>query len=333
MPAKGLGGLAPPEDHELDEAVDGELHSVIAEASVGLSLQGARLDQCFTEDVRAHSRAYVQDLIEQGAVMVDGVVCRQASKRVRLGQRLRIEWRAPESEMAFVPEPVPLDVVFEDETLMVVNKPAGLVVHPAAGNWRGTLLNGLLAHHTAAAHLPRAGIVHRLDKDTSGLMVVAKTLGACQALVKAIAAREVQREYLALCHGAWKTAEAVELPIGRDPQSRVRMAVVPNGRAARTDFTPLAVNERFSLVHCKLHTGRTHQIRVHAASRRHPLVADGVYGGASALGMGRQALHATRLGLAHPTTKRAMQWQQPLPMDMQAACDSLWPDRFTGEWS
>jgi 23S rRNA pseudouridine1911/1915/1917 synthase len=213
-----------------------------------------------------------------------------------------------------------LDIAFEDEHLLVLNKPAGLVVHPAPGNWSGTLLNGLLAHHAAAATLPRAGIVHRLDKDTSGLMVVGKTLPAVTALSRAIAAREVHRHYLALAHGrvAWDE-KTVDAAIGRDPVSRIRMAVVASGKSARTDLQRLARAEAFSALACKLHTGRTHQIRVHLACLGHPLVSDALYGGAPALGMHRQALHAAQLRLQHPVGGLWLQFDSAPPADFARA--------------
>jgi 23S rRNA pseudouridine1911/1915/1917 synthase len=215
---------------------------------------------------------------------------------------------------------LPIAIVFEDEHLLVVDKAAGMVVHPAAGNWSGTLLNALLAHHRGAASLARAGIVHRLDKDTSGLMVVGKTLPALTALTRAIAAREVQREYLALVHGEVHPASfSIAAPIGRDPQSRVRMAVVASGRPARTDVRAVAVAGGFSALRCTLHTGRTHQIRVHLASRGHPLVADAVYGGKPALGMTRQALHATRLAFVHPVSGQQLSFEAAPPADLASA--------------
>jgi 23S rRNA pseudouridine1911/1915/1917 synthase len=217
-----------------------------------------------------------------------------------------------------------LSALFEDEHLMVIDKPAGLVVHPAAGHWGGTLLNGLLAHHAAAARLPRAGIVHRLDKDTSGLMVVAKTLPAMTALVRAIAGRDVHREYLAIAHGRFLPHSAsIEAPIGRDPRSRVRMAVVAGGKPARTDVLRIASASGASALRCTLHTGRTHQIRVHLASRGHPLVADALYGGNPLFGLTRQALHAAALRFQHPVTGAPLAFEAPLPADLAAAWEAL----------
>jgi len=223
--------------------------------------------------------------------------------------------------MAFVPQAMALDVVYEDADLLVINKPAGLVVHPAAGNWSGTLLNGLLAHHAGAASLPRAGIVHRLDKDTSGLMLVGKTRQAVEALVRAIAARDVNRQYVALAHGRWVGVQerGVDQPIGRDHRNRLRMAVVlqdgTSGKPAQTTLTLLEGSDQACLVACKLHTGRTHQIRVHMAWLGHPLVGDTLYGGRVLWGMGRQALHATRLRLQHPTGGQPLDFQSIPPAD------------------
>ncbi len=208
---------------------------------------------------------------------------------------------------------------------MVIDKPAGLVVHPAPGNWSGTLLNGLLAHHEGARMLPRAGIVHRLDKDTSGLMVVAKTRAAMDALVARIAAREVRREYLALAHKPWQGPARIQVDqaIGRDPRQRVRMAVVDlghqAGKTALTELHMLASRGEACLVHCKLHTGRTHQIRVHLAHLGHPLVADELYGGRPLAGMQRQALHAWRLSLVHPVTGQHAAWKAEPPVDFAQA--------------
>jgi 23S rRNA pseudouridine1911/1915/1917 synthase len=222
-----------------------------------------------------------------------------------------------------------LAVVHEDEHLLVIDKPAGLVVHPAPGHWSGTLLNGLLAHHEAARSLPRAGIVHRLDKDTSGLMVVAKTRSAMDALVAAIAERQVRREYLALAHKRWQGPQTVQVdqPLGRDPRLRTRMAVVDlqrhSGKTARTDVRLLGNSDSACWVHCQLHTGRTHQIRVHMQHLGHPLLADELYGGRPMAGLQRQALHAWRLSLQHPVSGQAWTWQRTPPPDMACALAEL----------
>src|SRR6185369_1739650 len=206
--------------------------------------------------------------------------------------------------------------VHEDAALLVVDKPAGLVVHPGSGNWHGTLANALLNHAPQLASIPRAGIVHRLDKDTSGLMVVAKTLIAQAALVRELQARSVTREYIALAAGDIAARGSIDAPIGRHPTRRTTMAVVATGKPARTHFE---VIERFgtaTLLACRLETGRTHQIRVHLASLRHPLVGDPAYGRKGPLAFRRQVLHAFRLGLLHPVTGAECRWEAPLPDDL-----------------
>jgi len=294
------------------------------QATVPDASHGERLDRFLTTLAPEFSRSHLQSLIERGLVGVGGQPVRQASRRLKAGQLVAVTLELPEESRAFVAQPMDLAVLYEDAHLLVVDKPAGLVVHPAAGNWTGTLLNGLLARDPASAQLPRAGIVHRLDKDTSGLMVVARSLPAMTALVRDIAARSVRRRYLALVHGRLPAAPfSIDAPIGRDPSARVRMAVVPGGKPARTDVERVAVQGDVSAVRCALHTGRTHQIRVHLASRGHPLVADTVYGGAPALGMTRQALHATELGFTHPIDGRAMLFDCPPPPDLAQAWHSV----------
>ncbi|MCI1193687.1 RluA family pseudouridine synthase [Calidifontimicrobium sp. SYSU G02091] len=308
------------DDEAGDAAGGGEGAVELRERAVDAALHGLRLDKALVALAPEFSRSHLQGLIERGHVRVDGEVATVASRTVRAGQRLAVELVPTAQARAFRPQPMALVVVHEDDDVLVIDKPAGLVVHPAPGNWSGTLVNGLLARDAGAAALPRAGIVHRLDKDTSGLMVVARTLPAMTALVRAIAAREVRREYQALAHGDVGAAPfTVDAPIGRDPRVRVRMAVVAHGKPARTDVTPVAHARGVSAVWCRLHTGRTHQIRVHLAHRGHPLVADALYGGAPALGVARQALHAARLGFAHPVSGAWLQFERPLPADLARA--------------
>lgn len=302
-----------PEEAGADAGAD------VREVSVDAAWHGERLDRALAAVVPEFSRSYLQQLVEAGHVTVAGRVVQAPAQRVRAGDRLRVELVPTQQSRAFRPEPVPLDIVHEDEHVCVIDKPAGLVVHPGAGNWSGTLLNGLLHRDARSSALPRAGIVHRLDKDTSGLMVVARSLPAVTALVRAIAAREVQREYLALAQGDWPASGCIEAPVGRDPVSRVRMAVVAGGRPARTDVELLAMAYGASALRCHLHTGRTHQIRVHAAHRGHPLVADALYGGRPALGLTRQALHAHRLAFRHPGSGQWVSFTRPMPPDMAPA--------------
>ncbi len=322
--AELLADEAPGDDPALDVALDAELR----QAAVRPAQHGLRLDKALVALAPEFSRSWLQQLIDRGHVQVDGQVQTTAARKLRAGQRLQVALVPTAESLAFRPEAMELAIVHEDAHLLVVDKPVGLVVHPAPGHWQGTLLNGLLAHHAGASALPRAGIVHRLDKDTSGLMVVAKTLPAMTALVRLIAARDVKRVYLALAHGRISWTEArIEAPIGRDPVSRLRMAVVATGKPARTDVDCLAVwageagdgRNSVSALRCRLHTGRTHQIRVHLASRGHPLVADALYGGRPLLGLARQALHAAELAFAHPADGRPMAFAAPLPADLAQA--------------
>ena len=306
-----------------DEEADAEVRDAVVSREQHLQ----RLDKVLVSMAPEFSRSWLQQLIERGHVQVDGQVQTTASRKLKVGHRLRLALVPTAESLAFRAEAMALPIVFEDAQLLVIDKPAGLVVHPAAGHWSGTLLNGLLAHHAGAASLPRAGIVHRLDKDTTGLMVVAKTLPAMTALVRQIAARDMRRVYLALAQGEVPWAQlCIEAPIARDPASRLRMAVVAGGKPARTDVERLAARGGFSALRCRLHTGRTHQIRVHLASRGYPLVADALYGGRPALGLARQALHATELGFEHPASGEAVSFQAPLPADLAAAWAQVYLD-------
>lgn len=321
-----------PEDLQEDLVETGH-ESEVRTVPVAETFHGARLDRALTAAAPEFSRSYLQQLIDAGAVHVNGAPASRSSAKVRVGDQVRIELRPTPQSQAFKPEAMALDVVFEDQHLLVLNKPAGLVVHPAPGHWSGTLLNGLLARDASAAGLPRAGIVHRLDKDTSGLMVVARTRAAMDALVRMIAARDVSRKYLAIAHRPWQGAarRAVDSPIGRDPRNRLRMAVVDltrhAGKPAATGFELIDNCDSGCLVLCTLQTGRTHQIRVHLASIGHPLVADTLYGGTGAAGMTRQALHAARLAFAHPVGGHALAFAVPWPADFAAAV-AAWGLRY-----
>ncbi|NPT35537.1 RluA family pseudouridine synthase [Paraburkholderia xenovorans] len=300
-------------------------------------LAGERLDKVLARVFPEFSRNRLQSWIEAERVRIDGKPAK-IRQPVPLGATIELVPDLLPEQLAFTPEPVPLEIIYEDDTLVVINKPAGMVVHPAAGNWSGTLLNGLLYRYgDAAAGLPRAGIVHRLDKETSGLMVVARTLEAQTDLVRQLQARTVKRRYLALVWGNMPEEGTIDAPIGRDPRERTRMAVVTSaaGKPARTHFRRVdsAIWERqpVTAIHCDLETGRTHQIRVHCAHIGHPLLGDPVYGRARGKrsvtplpgGFARQALHAWRLGLIHPKTGRTMQWRADVPEDMEALSAAL----------
>jgi 23S rRNA pseudouridine1911/1915/1917 synthase len=290
------------------------------EGQVGAPEHGERLDKVVVSLVPEFSRSHLQSLIKAGWVRIDGGVVVSASQRVRAGQRIAVSLQPTAESRAYRAEALPLAVVHEDRDILVIDKAPGMVVHPAAGNWSGTVLNALLSRDPASAALPRAGIVHRLDKDTSGLMVVGRNLAAVTGLVRAIAAREVHRRYLAIARG---TAPAerftVEAPIGRDPRLRTRMAVVASGKPARTDVEVVAAKDGFLALRCTLHSGRTHQIRVHLAAQRLPLVSDRLYGGELALGLQRQALHAFELEFEHPLTKRPLSFRSLPPEDFAQA--------------
>jgi 23S rRNA pseudouridine1911/1915/1917 synthase len=282
---------------------------------------GERLDKVLSKLVPQYSRSRIQQWIEAGFVTADGQPAR--CKMTTLGDEdiIILPQAAPE-EQAFKPESINLSVIHEDAAILVINKPDGFVVHPAAGNWSGTLLNALLYHFPAISGVPRAGIVHRLDKDTSGLMVVAKTLVAQTDLVRQLQARTVKREYLALVWGSPRIAGKVDASMGRHPRDRVKMAVTENAasKPAVTHYERLATGvldgRPVSLVRCQLETGRTHQIRVHMQSIGFPLVGDALYGKPHLAAIfQRQALHAYRLGLIHPVSGKALEWEATLPED------------------
>ncbi len=284
---------------------------------------GQRLDVVVAKLVPKLSRSRLAAWIKSGEVRLNDQI---ATPRSKVWTGAAISVRATETaQNEDAPESIALEIIFEDGELLVINKPAGLVVHPGAGNREGTLLNALLHAAPQVRDVPRAGIVHRLDKETSGLMVVAKTLTAQTSLVRQLQARTVQREYVGLVHGHFAASEIIEGDIGRHPTLRTKMAVVDhNGKEARTHVKPLEHFEAHTLVVCKLETGRTHQIRVHLSHVGHPLVGDPVYGKRKSLpAFERQALHARALALVHPTSGKTMRWQAPIPADFEALLSSL----------
>jgi 23S rRNA pseudouridine1911/1915/1917 synthase len=320
-PADPLMGL----DIESDElATEVEVRELL----MPTDLHRQRLDRALVSLLPEFSRNHLKHMIEEGCVTLSQQVVTKVAHLVKAFEPCQVRLQPTDMSQAFVAQDLAVDVVFEDEHLRVIHKPVGMVVHPAPGNWSGTLLNGLLHLDPSLKLIPRAGIVHRLDKDTSGLMVTARTRPAMDALVAMIAARQVHREYLAIAHRPWRGAllRDVDAPIGRDPRQRLRMAVVDlarqSGKTAHTSLRCLDSQDQGCLVHCTLHTGRTHQIRVHMASIGHPLLADTLYGGSHTPHLQRQALHAYRLGFDHPMTGQALQFRRDLPADMlQALAD------------
>lgn len=297
-------------------------------------LDGQRSDIIASELFPDFSRSRLQTWIKDGSLLVDGSQVRPKDKLVA-HQCLSLNAEYEQQER-WEPQDIPLSIVHEDKHILVVDKPVGLVVHPAAGNPDGTLLNALLHHVPEVASVPRAGIVHRIDKDTSGLLVVAKTPESQLALVRQLQQRRVKREYLCIAEGTLTGGATIEAPIGRHPRSRLKMAVIMGGKEAITHYR---IGERFSahtLLRVQLETGRTHQIRVHMEHIKHPLIGDQLYGGRPRLPKGvsaglrqvlqdfsRQALHAARLSLKHPDSGETMSWSSPLPEDMEQLLASL----------
>jgi 23S rRNA pseudouridine1911/1915/1917 synthase len=289
---------------------------------------GMRLDQVLVRLLPEYSRSRLQSWVQSGSVLVDGKMS-EAKAKLWGGEELRITPQADRAVSAYAAEDIALPVVFEDDAVIVIDKPAGLVVHPGSGNWAGTMLNALLNHAPHLEQVPRAGIVHRLDKETSGLLVVAKTLTAQTDLVRQLQAHTVHREYIALAAGRVESDGEVDAPIGRHPVQRTRMAVVAGGKPARTHYRVIEEFAKATLLECKLETGRTHQIRVHLASIGHPLVGDPVYASKRAplppelLRFPRQALHAARLGFIHPVRGEQVVFESPLPQDFATLLESL----------
>jgi 23S rRNA pseudouridine1911/1915/1917 synthase len=324
-------------DYTESAVADQKSQECLLEATVAADQAGSRLDQALASLFPDYSRSRLQAWTREGRVTVNGAQ-RRPRDRVELGDHLQLRAVA-EEQVACMPQAIPLDIVFEDKDILVVDKPAGLVVHPAAGNPDGTLQNALLYHDPALIELPRAGIVHRLDKDTTGLMVIGRSRKAHKRLVEAIAARQVRREYRALVVGGMPAGGTIELPIGRHPSQRTRMAVNPLGKPSVTHFRVLEHFRGHTLLKVLLETGRTHQIRVHMAHLRHPVFGDPQYGGRLRLpggaseeltrvlrGFRRQALHAKRLALLHPVSGRPLSFSCAIPADMSAVIAALASD-------
>lgn len=299
------------------------------EAVLHAETAGLRLDSALARAFPEHSRSRLQAWIREGRVRLDDKPVDDPKRKVWGEARVSVQMPVASGAASDRAQDIPLSVVHEDEAILVVDKPAGLVVHPGSGNPAGTLLNALLHRCPGLSEVARAGIVHRLDKDTSGLLVIAKTPAAQTSLVRQLQARTVKRLYRAVVHGVVFADGEVEAPIGRDPQVRTRMAVVARGKPARTFYRVLERFAEATLVECSLDTGRTHQIRVHMRSIGHPLVGDPVYGRRAGRGGGplhgfpRQALHAARLALVHPVAGDLREWDAPVPADLAALIEGL----------
>jgi 23S rRNA pseudouridine1911/1915/1917 synthase len=308
------------------------------DATIPESLSGLRVDQALAQLFSEYSRGQLTKWIKAGDVLLNQQICRPKDA-VRTGDQIEIAAQQVIHDDNWKAEPIALDIIYEDEEVLIINKAAGMVVHPGAGNQNGTMVNALLAHAPQLIHVPRAGIVHRIDKDTTGLLMVAKTLQAHHSLISQLQQRSVIREYQAIACGVFTAGGTVDEPIGRHHIDRKRMAVTQNGKIAVTHYR---VEERFRAhthLRCKLETGRTHQIRVHMAHIRHPLLGDPLYGGrfkipkgmtesclAALLNIRRQALHAGLLGFDHPASGEPVSWQIPLPADMQRLLEVLRED-------
>ena len=293
-------------------------------AKVPLALGGLRLDHALVRMFPQYSRNRLQEWVRSGHIRINGGRC-EPRRSVTGGETIEIAPPRASRSGAPAAQRMPLEIVFEDRDVIVIDKPAGLVVHPGAGVPDRTMMNALLAHAPELASVPRAGIVHRLDKDTSGLLVVARNVVAQANLAEQLASRTVRRVYLALVHGDPPSSGMIDAPVGRDTRARTRMAVTRRGKDARTRYRVLERYGRAALVECRLETGRTHQIRVHFQHIRHPLIGEPVYrrGTRHAVGFPRQALHAAELELVHPRTGKTVHWRSPLPADMAALLERL----------
>jgi 23S rRNA pseudouridine1911/1915/1917 synthase len=284
-------------------------------------LAGCRLDQALAQVFPDYSRERLKSWVLAGHCQVDGI-CLRPKDKINGGETVVISAAATQ-EVSWTAEDLPLDIVYEDEDLIVINKPINMVVHPAAGNRAGTLVNALLNYAPELNQVPRAGIVHRLDKDTSGLLVVARNLTAHASLVDQLHERTVSRIYETVVHGVFLAGGTIDAPMGRHPRDRKKMAVLNEGKEAITHYRVLTRFPKHTHLQVQLETGRTHQIRVHMAHVKHPLVGDKVYGGRMQHNFARQALHARALSLIHPSTDEEMSWQVPLPADMQLLLKDL----------